>query len=558
MPNLRTIILIAFAFVSFQLWQTWQQDYAPVVPVQNNASSTSNTGETSYADTDTLTPEMPQMGDAPQLTATASAEQARPETQTIIVTTDVLKLEISTQGGSLVGAWLLDYAVSHDDATPVQLFNQNNVDFYVAQSGLIARGVKLPTHKSIFSVQQTEYNLADNADSVEVPMTWVDADNNQVVKTFTLKRGSYEVAVDQQVLTNTQATVARYLQFQRAPMPDAEESSFTNPGRAYSYFGAAMYSPEEMFQKQPFDEMADEPLNISLKGGWAAMTEHYFVSAWLPPADQNETYTTRVINKGSRERYMIQMVSDVKTAEIGQGVAFNDTIYIGPKLQKDIAEIVPGLELTVDYGIFTVISKPVFVVLSWLHDIVGNWGWSIVLVTLLIKLAFFKLSEAQYKSMARMRKLQPKMNALKERFASDKQQLNTAIMELYKKEKVNPLGGCLPILVQIPVFIALYWVLLESVELRQAPFILWLTDLSSPDPYFVLPVINGLAMLMTQKISPQVGTDPIQQKIMMAMPVVFSFMFAFFQSGLVLYWSVNSVLSLLQQWVITRRIEAQD
>ncbi|MGV6851137.1 MAG: membrane protein insertase YidC [bacterium] len=565
MANFRSILLISFAFVSFLLWQKWQTDFAPpaVTPAATTNPDKANHDGLGLA-TDSLATDNLVPGDVPSLSSAGNQTQQETRTpaendlQPITVTTDVLKLEISPRGGTLTGAWLLKYHVTHDDMTPVQLFNQQPSHFYEAQSGLLARGVQLPNHKSIYLAEQSEYQLADGQDELRIPLTWRDENNNKVTKLFTLKRGSYEVQVDQTVETSSEATVARYVQFQRAPRPEIKGNTFTNPGQNYSFFGAEIYSPEEKLEKQPFDEMEESPLNRKISGGWGAMSQHYFVAAWLPPADAENTYKTQVLNKNGQQRYMLQMVSAPQKSEMGQAVRFSDRLFVGPKVQKSIAEVAPGLELTVDYGIFTVISKPVFVLLTFFHGLVGNWGWAIILVTLSIKLAFFKLSEAQYKSMARMRKLQPKMTALKERYADDKQRLNTAVMELYKKEKVNPLGGCLPILVQIPVFIALYWVLLESIELRQAPFILWLTDLSSPDPYFVLPIINGLAMVMTQKISPQVGTDPIQQKMMMAMPVVFSFMFAFFQSGLVLYWSVNSVLSLTQQWIITRRIEAAE
>jgi YidC/Oxa1 family membrane protein insertase len=287
------------------------------------------------------------------------------------------------------------------------------------------------------------------------------------------------------------------------------------------------------------------------------MIQHYFFSAWVPPAGEANAYTTQPYAPNGSPRVIARAVSPQVTVAPGQQHVFDSTLYVGPKIQDHLADIAPGLELTVNYGIFTVFSAPLFWLLSKIHDVVGNWGWAIVILTILIKLAFFKLTEAQYRSMARMRKLQPRMEKLKERYGDDRQALSQAMMKMYKEEKVNPLGGCLPILVQIPIFIALYWVLLESVELRQAPFILWIDNLSVRDPYFILPALNAVFMFATQRLTPMVGMDPLQQKMMQAMPLVFSIMFAFFPAGLVLYWATNAGLSLAQQWYITRKIAAE-
>ena len=313
-----------------------------------------------------------------------------------------------------------------------------------------------------------------------------------------------------------------------------------------------LYSPEEKYEKIKFDDMQDEPLSRDVKDGWAAMIQHYFVAAWVPPGNETDRYYTRAL-KG--ERYVMGLIGQTLQVAPGSEGSAQAQLYVGPKLQHAMKEVAPGLELTVDYGVLTILAQPIFWLLENIHSLVGNWGWSIIFLTMLIKLAFFKLSETSYKSMANMRKLAPRLKALKERYGDDKQKLNQAMMDMYKKEKVNPLGGCLPVLVQIPVFISLYWVLLESVEMRQAPFMLWIQNLSAPDPYFILPLIMGVTMLIQQKLNPA-PMDPMQAKVMMILPIVFTVFFAFFPSGLVLYWVVNNTLSIAQQYVITKRVEA--
>jgi YidC/Oxa1 family membrane protein insertase len=335
-----------------------------------------------------------------------------------------------------------------------------------------------------------------------------------------------------------------YHQLQRTP--PQETSRFL-----YTYTGGVLYSPEEKYEKIDFGDMADENLSRDVKAGWAAMIQHYFLAAWIPAAEETQRYYTRAL---SGERYVIGMIGQPVKVAAGSEQITDARLFVGPKLQDVMEKVAPGLELTVDYGKLTVLAKPIFWLLEKIHALVGNWGWSIIFLTMLIKGAFFKLSETSYKSMANMRKLAPRLQALKERYGDDKQKLNQAMMDMYKTEKVNPLGGCLPVLVQIPVFIALYWVLLESVEMRQAPFMLWINDLSAKDPYFVLPLIMGVTMLIQQKLNPA-PMDPIQAKVMMILPVVFTVFFAFFPAGLVLYWVVNNTLSIAQQWVITRRVE---
>jgi YidC/Oxa1 family membrane protein insertase len=320
----------------------------------------------------------------------------------------------------------------------------------------------------------------------------------------------------------------------------------------YTYTGGAIYTPEEKYEKISFEDMESSKLSMEVKGGWVGMLQHYFLGAWVPPAEETDHFYSNVL---PGQRYVLGAYTPSISLAAGGSHIFSSGFVAGPKLQDELEAIAPGLDLTVDYGWLTVLAKPIFWLLKSIQGVVLNWGWSIILLTLIIKLVFFKLSETSYKSMANMRKMTPRIQALKDRYGDDKQRLNQAMMEMYKKEKINPLGGCLPILVQIPVFIALYWVLLESVELRQAPWILWLQDLSIKDPYYVLPIIMGISMFIQQKLNPA-PPDPMQAKIMMSLPFVFTIFFAFFPSGLVLYWVTNNILSIAQQWYITRQIEA--
>jgi YidC/Oxa1 family membrane protein insertase len=356
--------------------------------------------------------------------------------------------------------------------------------------------------------------------------------------------------VDIEHVVNNHGTAAwtgrQYRQLQRSEAAEAGQSKFI-----HTYMGGVIYSAEEKYEKIKFEDMLKQDLDRTITAGWAAMLQHYFLGALIPDSDSAEHYYTRALDGA---RYIIGMIAPARTIAAGDSGVFSTRLYLGPKLQDEMKQIAPGLELTVDYGLLTVLAQPLFWLLKAIHGLIGNWGWAIVLLTLLIKLAFYKLSETSYRSMANMRKLAPRLQSLKERFGDDRQKLNQAMMELYKKEKINPLGGCLPIAVQIPVFIALYWMLLESVELRQAPFMLWIQDMSAPDPYYILPLLMGATMLIQQKLNPA-PMDPIQAKVMMVLPVVFTVFFAFFPSGLVLYWVVNNTLSISQQAVITRRIE---
>jgi len=567
MANLRPVLFVGLLVLSYMMWVEWQKDYGP--RPQAKPAATTETVESMPDVPQAQAPTVPAPATAGDLpTPDASPTDAGPAAMTqpvmtdanslVTVTTDVLEVGIDLVGGTVVSAKLLNYPVELDaPQIKVDLFSSSGPEIFIAQSGLLSHSAA-PNHTSTYRAAQRQYVLAESADEIRVPMTWSDGNGIEVTKTFIFKRGDYDIEV-RHTLTNATAqswSGSRYDQLQRSIDKNKDDGGFQNPGR-YSFLGIGFYSPEEKFEKIKFDDVAKEPFKRSFSNGWLAMIQHYFFAAWIPPQEETDAYSTQVYTPAnSFPRYIARAVSPPVEVDAGASHEFDSRLYVGPKLQDKMDEVAPGLGHTVNYGIFTVFSKPLFWLLSHIHKLVGNWGWAIVLLTVLIKLLFFKLTEAQYRSMARMRKLQPRIEQLKERYGDDRQRMSQAMMEMYKTEKVNPLGGCLPILVQIPIFIALYWVLLESVELRQAPFILWINNLTAKDPYFVLPVLNAAFMILTQRLTPTAGMDPMQRKIMQVMPIAFSFMFAFFPAGLVLYWATNAGLSLAQQWYITRKIEA--
>ncbi|MES9939720.1 MAG: membrane protein insertase YidC [Candidatus Thiodiazotropha sp. 6PLUC2] len=553
MDNLRLILFFTLAFLGLLIYQAWQEDYG--VPAQRQAEQT-NGGTDSPSvpgEVDTGVPTADVKADLPQAASNMPHQDGTVSTQNIKVikvVSDLLSLEISTLGGTVQRADLLNYRDTFE--TPdikVELLTPSGPNLYIAQSGLIgAENDAAPNHDAIFQSDQSLYEMAEGEDELIIPLVWKSSEGVTVTKQFKLKRGSYLTEVRYLIDNQSgESWAARdYGQIQRSE-PESDSSGFTT----YTYTGGVFYNPKDKYEKVDFDDMAKKKLDVESDRGWLAMIEHYFLSAWIPPKDQVEHYYTNALSGG---KYLIGSYSPSITVEPGQSKEISRQLYIGPKLQDQLEAIAEGLELTVDYGWLTVIAKPIFWLLKTIHNLVGNWGWSIILLTILIKAVFFKLSETSYKSMANMRKFTPRVQALKDRYGDDKQRFQQAMMELYKKEKINPLGGCLPILVQIPVFIALYWVLLESVELRHAPWILWIESLSEKDPYFILPLIMGVSMFVQQKLNPA-PPDPMQAKIMMSLPFVFTIFFAFFPAGLVLYWVVNNLISIAQQWYITRQIE---
>jgi membrane protein insertase, YidC/Oxa1 family, N-terminal domain len=542
MDSVRLFLYLSLGLVLFLLWETWQQDYGtPPPPATSPQTAVEQRG-----------PEQRDVPSAPQTEAPTDTGLAKPleSGQRIRVTTDVLNVELDTRGGDVRRLELLRYPVSLDKPEqPFRLMNDVPPYLFIAQSGLRSESSPAPTHHDEFTNELTEYRLAEGAGLLEVPLKWSSPEGVVVTKKYIFYRNRYVIDLEHRVENKSQEEWRGrlYRQLQRTPV------SITQVKFLYTYTGGVIYSPEEKYEKISFDDMAERPLERDIDGGWAAMIQHYFLGSWVPNVEELNHYYSKVLEQ---DRYVLGLISpETVVASGATGILSSSRLVVGPKIQDRLAEVAPGLELTVDYGWLTFISKPLFWLLKWIDRVIGNWGWSIIVLTILVKLAFYKLSETSYKSMANMRRLQPQLQNIRERYGEDRQRMNQAMMALYKKEKVNPLGGCLPIVVQIPVFIALYWVLVESVELRQSPFILWIRDLSQPDPFFVLPLLMGVTMLVQQKLSPPLP-DPVQAKVMMMLPVAFTVFFLFFPAGLVLYWTVNNALSIAQQWYITYRIQA--
>jgi YidC/Oxa1 family membrane protein insertase len=458
-------------------------------------------------------------------------------------------LRIDTRGGTLVDAKLMNYPVAVDQPNvKYHLLSQRSFDYFIAQSGLLGQDKeRTPTHEAMFEAAADRFEMAPDQDKLAVDLVWRSPDGLEVTKRYTFRRGTHAIELQHLVSNNSSNawTGREYRQLQRGEPSDSGNMFM------YTYTGGAIFSPEDKYQKYDFEDLGKDRLNRDVVDGWISMIQHYFLAAIVPPRGQQQHFYGKRLANG---RAVIGAYTPAMTVGPGEQATFNGTLFVGPKLQAELEQLAEGLDLTVDYGWLVFIAKPMYWILDKINGVVGNWGWTIIIFTILIKLAFFKLSETSYRSMANMRKLTPRIQALKDRYGDDKQRMQQAMMEMYKTEKINPLGGCLPMLVQIPFFIALYWVLLESVELRQAPWILWLDDLSIKDPFFVLPLIMGVSMFVQQKLNPP-PPDPMQAKILMFLPVVFTVMFAFFPSGLVLYWVVNNLLSIAQQWVITKRIE---
>ncbi len=566
MDNIRFLLVIALAMISYMLWEAWQLDYGPK-PAEV-ADVEQPTIQDSKQDLLALDPSK-----KAETEKTAEAVPALEVSSDKIITvkTDVFSVEIDAKGGTIRNLDLLQYPHEKEntivnkifalvgldpqekDLSPIRLFDSNIEKLFLAQSGLIANtdSVAAPDHHAIFSVENDNYQLRDGEDILSVPLVWTNNEGLVVTKTFTFSRNSYNISVEQKVSNDSSKTWSgrQYGQLLRIPFVDDKGNTFIR-----TYAGGVVYTEEEKYQKVDYEDMAEENLDIKSLGGWSAMTQHYFASAWIPPSDQENQFYTKELKD---YRYVIGSYSPTVSVAPHTDTVFSSHLFAGPKIQPMMEKVAKGLELTVDYGWLTIIGKPIYWLLNRIHDYIGNWGFSILGVTLCIKLLFFKLSQASYRSMAKMRKIQPRLKEMQEKFADDRQRFNTEMMAMYKREKVNPMGGCLPIMVQIPVFISLYWVLIETVELRQAPFALWIQDLSAQDPFFVLPVIMGITMKIQQSLNPA-PIDPLQAKVMKMFPIVFTVFFLFFPAGLVLYWVCNNTLSIIQQWYITKQIEAEN
>ncbi len=563
MDNQRILLWAALGFLLLQVWTSWRIDYGPkpepavagnqpglTAPTVDqggiNQAATGAAGVAAgvaAANNDLPTP----VTDGQQSVTQPADGTAAGEN--VVVTTDTFEVTLSTRGGDINIVKLLQYPTALETPDdPFVLMSNSNAEYFVAQSGLQSASGEAPNHHAIYQVEKTEYNLGDQ-DEVRVPMVWQAENGITVIKTFVFQRDRYLINVEYDIQNNTGNALSfnQYRQLRRKPVTDDETQSFI-----YTFIGGVVSTDQDPYEKIDFGDFDDAGHQTSTKGGWAAIIEHYFLGAWIPGQDE----TNKIYTMSRDQRHIIGLQSEAIQVPAGGAGKLQSGFFVGPKIQDRMKAVAPKLDLTVDYGFLSVIAKPIFWLLQKIHSIVGNWGWAIVGVTMCIKAIFYKLSEASYRSMARMRKLQPELASLKERYGDDRAKMGQATMDLYKKEKVNPLGGCLPIMVQIPVFISLYWVLLESVELRQAPWILWIQDLSLKDKFYVLPLIMGVTMFIQQKLNPA-PVDPIQAKVFMAMPFVFTIFFAFFPAGLVLYWVVNNTLSIAQQYYITRHVLAE-
>jgi YidC/Oxa1 family membrane protein insertase len=555
MNQTRTMLWMAWlmvaAFLMFQWGDFIAQKNAPAAATKNTAlptASAANGGSNSVPTPST------------QTAATPVASAVSKPSSKIRVRTDVLDVLIDSEGGSIVRAELLTYPLEkNQNKGNVVLFDTAPGLFYVAQSGWINASKNAPSHLAQYQYEKTSYELAAGADSIEVPLQWTGANGVTLRKVFVFKRGHFDVAVKETVKNAGQQswTGEAYQQLVREAPPAApKHSTFTNP-ESFSFIGSAWYSEESKFDKRKFDEyLEDGELNLTASGGWMAMLQHHFTSAWIPQKDVKTTFSL-VEENNAQKRYVIRGLAGLREVAPNTELTQTNTLWVGPKLQSKMNTVHPTLRLSLDYGIFSFIAQPLFWILSKLHDLFGNWGWAIIGIVVLLKLALFWFSKKQYESSAKMRALQPRLEALKERYGDDQQKFAMAQWELFQKEKVNPMSGCLPILIPIPIFFALYWVLLESVELRQAPWLGWIQNLTAPDPYFILPVLNLGVMWATQKLTPMPGMDPMQKKIMQWMPIVFGVLMLFFPSGLVLYWVTNGGLGLLQQWWMTKKFAPQ-
>ena len=533
------ILLMGLGFVCFALWNAWQHDYVTPPPA-TPAVVTSSGAPAAVPSTATNTAVLPTTA-----TQASVAVAAIPAQRLIKVHTDVLDVALDSMGGNIVSAKLLQYPVELHQTTPVQLLSSDATDYYVTQSGLMSGGKDL-TSQVLCQSAQREYTLRPQQKNLVVKLS---CNQGGVIleKVFTFAPKSYAIAVDYSIINQSGKNWDGQLYAELKRKAPEKSGGFF---KISTYSGAAISSADKPYEKIDFDEMLKTPLNREIQGGWLALEQRYFLSAWVPDNAKVHRYFS---SANVDQIYGIGMMDNV-VLSAGDKTQFKTTLYIGPEIAKNLQAVAPNLDRTVDYGWLWFVSIALFWVMQQIFKVVGNWGWAIVLVTVLIKLAFYKLSETSFRSMAKMKDLAPKMQALKERYGDDKQKMSQATMEMYRKEKINPLGGCLPILIQIPVFIALYYVLIYAVELRHAPFIWWIHDLSAKDPYYILPILMGVSMFVQQKMTPA-SPDPMQAKMMMMLPVIFTVFFLSFPSGLVLYWLVNNCLTVLQQWHINRRLE---
>lgn len=559
---LRITLYVLLAAIVFLLYQAWEKEHPKAAIEQAQTATDAFNAANRYVPQNQTSSVVATNANAnANVNATTAANTGaisttpEPQVQTgkvIEVNTDLFSAKIDTLGGDLIETKLTKYPESLDSKTPFVLLNDHPGNRYIAESGLLSKeGPDTEKQQALYTSAQDQYNFVPGENQLNVKLSW-QKNGVTVTKIFTFTRNSYEVLVT--YLIDNKSTQPwqgnLYAQLARTDTPPPNHGGLMN---LTTYFGAAISSPDKRFAKISFKDMREQNLNQTIHDGWAAMIQHYFISAWVPDPKVLANYYTRVTPNGL---YTVGMINPEVTVAPNSTYQTSVKLYSGPAIGQEMEKAAPGLKLTVDYGIFWFISSIIFWMMQKIYEVVGNWGWSIVLVTVIIKILFYHLSAKSYRSMSSLKKLQPRIELLKERFANDRQKLTQATLELYKQEKVNPMSGCLPILIQIPVFIALYWVLVESVELRQAPFLLWIRDLSQPDPYYVLPILMGISMFLQQRLNPP-PPDPTQAKVMMLMPVIFTVLFANFPAGLMLYWFVNNSLSFLQQWYIMHKLDLE-
>ncbi len=539
MDTRRLVLFVIFSMSILMLWEAWQRQHTPAEITQkisSNAPMDNSVPSQSTSAAVVAKTEMPAESDYKLLSG-----------QRISVVTDLYKADIETTGGDLRRLELLKHRAADNDKTNfVLLDDAANPMTYVAQTGLI--GADLPTHKAVFTTSATSYQMQPDQDSLEVRLNWL-SNGVSVDKIYTFHRNRYAIDVTYEVKNGSASAITPAVYYQIVHDNLSNQGSKLMP----TFTGGAYYSEATKFKKLKFADMDKEALKLSSNDGWVGLLQHYFVSAWIPKDGLVRDFYSKKINE---HMYTIGSKSALATIAPGATLVVPARLFSGPQTKVDLISTAPGLEYTVDYGWLTVVATPLFWMLSKIHALVSNWGVAIILLTVLIKAAFFRLSASSYRSMAQMRELAPRLEAMKAKFGDDRQKMQAAMMELYKKEKINPMGGCLPILVQIPVFISLYWMLLGSVELRHAPFFGWIQDLSAIDPFYILPILMGATMIIQTRLNPK-PADPLQAKVMTWMPVVFSVFFFFFPAGLVLYWLVNNVLSITQQWYINKMIHAE-
>ncbi|EUJ11806.1 preprotein translocase subunit YidC [Methylophilaceae bacterium 11] len=534
MDTRRIILFVIFSFSIMMLWDAWQRKDAP--PAAPSAQVATQAGAAASNTADSSTP-----------TDVAKDAFTLARGQRVQVETDLFQAEIDTNGADLRQLTLRKHRANTGDGQYELLSDAAKPMLYVAQTGL--KGDHLPTHRAVFTTAQTSYQMAEGADTLEVKLSAPVENGVAVDKIYTFHRNNYAIDVRYEIKNDSTASITPSVYYQIIHDNKSNQGSAMMP----TFTGGAYYNETDKYKKVKFDEMAKQDLAVKAKDGWVGLVQHYFVGAWIPKAGlERKFYTSQLTD----HYFSIGSMSPLGSVAAGASLTVPAQLYVGPQTQKDLETTAPGLEYVVDYGILTIIAKPLFWLLSQLYELVKNWGVAIILLTVIIKAAFFKLSASSYKSMAQMRELAPRLQAMKEKFGDDKQKMQQAMLEMYRTEKINPMGGCLPILVQIPVFIALYWVLLGSVELRHAPFFGWIKDLSAVDPWYILPLLMGATMIIQTFLNPA-PTDPIQAKVMKIMPVVFSVFFFFFPAGLVLYWLVNNILSIWQQWYINKSIHAE-